>query len=90
MLRNKDTTLKSLNDDLIAFWYLILNRREPGTNYEKLKPMGFNFGDMSIMRWYGLPMDKDPACPCCGDFASSLAAKENFEIKNEDRNFFTK
>ena len=90
LLRGKQTTLEPLNEDLIAPWYLWLSRREPGTNYERLKPMGFDFGDMSIMRWYGLPMGKDPDCPCCGDFVGSLAAKENFEIKNEDRDFFAK
>ena len=90
LLRDKQTTLKSLDEDLIAPWYLWLSRREPGTNYEKLKPMGFNFGDMSIMRWYGLPMDKDPACPCCGDFVRATEEQENFKFSEEDKNFFTR
>ncbi len=88
LLRDKDTTLKSVNDDLIAHRYLWLNRREPGTDYENLAPMGFGFGEISIMRWYGLPMDKDPACPCCGDFVGSTAKKENFKIEKEDKDFF--
>jgi len=88
LLRGKNTTLKSVNDDLIAHWYLWLNRREPDTNYENLVPMGFGFGEISIMRWLGLPMDRDPACPCCGDFVGSIAKKENFEIKKEDKDYF--
>ena len=88
LLGGKNTTLKSLNDDLTAFWYLWLNRREAGTNYENLAPMGFGFGEISIMRWYCLPMDRDPACPCCGDFVGSMAKKENFEIKKEDKDYF--
>ena len=88
LLMDKDTTLKSVNDDLIAHRYLWLNRREPCTDYENLAPMGFGFGEISIMRWYGLPMDRDPACPCCGDFVGSTAKKENFEIKKEDKEYF--
>jgi len=88
LLMDKDTTLKSVNDDLIAHRYLWLNRREPSTDYENLAPMGFGFGEISIMRWYGLPMDRDPACPCCGDFVGSTAKKENFKIEKEDKDFF--
>ena len=51
LLKGKETTLRSLDDDLVAPLYLWLNRREPGTQYENLEPMEFNINGMHILRW---------------------------------------
>ena len=87
IMRNEETTLKTLRDDFKAFWYLWLNRREPDTAYENLAPMGFGL-DMSIMRWYGLPMPKDPACSCCGDITNRTEDGKKIAISEKDMDIF--
>jgi molybdopterin/thiamine biosynthesis adenylyltransferase len=64
---NQATTLRSLDEDLIAPWYLFLNRREKGTPYENLKPLGYDINGLKILRWYGIDIKRDPYCPVCGD-----------------------
>jgi hypothetical protein len=68
LLRGTETTLRPLDDDLVAPLYLWLNRREPGTQFEKLEPLGFSLGGLRILRWYGIDLKRDPGCPVCGDF----------------------
>ena len=63
---NQTTTLRSLDEDLIAPLYLWLNRREEGTPYEKLKPLGYDPNGLKILRWYGIDIKRDPYCPVCG------------------------
>jgi len=84
LLEDQDTTLRSLHEDLAAPWHLWLNRREAGTNYADLEPMAFGLDGLRVLRWYGLPMDRDPHCPCCGDFEAGLAEKEGFRVTQED------
>jgi hypothetical protein len=67
LLKGTETTLASLNDDLVAPLFLWLNRRESGTLYEKLKPLEFNISGMHILRWYGMAMERHPECPVCGE-----------------------
>jgi molybdopterin/thiamine biosynthesis adenylyltransferase len=66
LLKGTDTTLASLDDDLVAPLYFWLNRRESGTQYEKLKPLEFNISGIHILRWYGIEMKRHPKCPVCG------------------------
>lgn len=82
LLGDVKSTLHSLDKDLIAPWYLWLNRREPGTPYEKLKPMGYNVNVMSILRWYGIDLRRHPGCPVCGDFEAHVAKEEGIEVPN--------
>jgi molybdopterin/thiamine biosynthesis adenylyltransferase len=67
LLKGTETTLASLNQDLVAplFWWL--NRRESGTQYEKLKPLEYNISGMHILRWYGIAIERVPECPVCGE-----------------------
>jgi hypothetical protein len=60
--------LHCLNDDLVAPWYLWLNRRETGTQYESLEPLEFNIDGMHVLRWYGVAIERHPGCPVCGNF----------------------
>ncbi|MCX5674659.1 MAG: ThiF family adenylyltransferase [Planctomycetota bacterium] len=76
LLKGKATTFRSLDEDLVASWYLWINRREKDTDYEQLKPLGFNVGGFHILRWYGIDVAPDPECPCCGDFMKSAAKQE--------------
>ena len=80
LLQGQPTTLQSLDEDLVASWYIFLNRREKDTDYEGLDPLEFNVGSMTILRWYGIAMDRDPGCPCCGDFLTHAAAEAGIEI----------
>lgn len=73
LLKGTVTTLRSLDDDLVAPWYLWLNRRMEGTQYENLEPLEFNVGGMTILRWYGIDAKQHPDCPVCGDFEGHLA-----------------
>ena len=73
LLRDVPTTLRSLDEDLVANWFLYLNRREAGTQYEGFEPLGFGVDGMRILRWYGVEFERDPACPMCGSFATTLA-----------------
>jgi len=67
LLKGTETTLASLNEDLVAPLFFWLNRRESGTQYEKLKPLEFNISGMHILRWYGIAMERHPECPVCGE-----------------------
>lgn len=66
LLKGAETTFASLFDDLVAPLFIWLNRRESGTQYEKLKPLEFNISGMHILRWYGIAMERHPKCPVCG------------------------
>jgi molybdopterin/thiamine biosynthesis adenylyltransferase len=79
LLKGRETTFRSLDDDLKASWYLWLNRREPGTQYERLQPLEFNVGGMHILRWYGVDVKQHPACPVCGKFEDLLATQRGVE-----------
>lgn len=74
LLADKQTTLSVLKKDYDAPWYLWLNKPEPGTQYASLPPLSESSDEMTINRWYGIYLDRDPACPICGDFISSIAA----------------
>ena len=73
LLKGTVTTLRSLDDDLVASWYLWINRRELGTQYEKMKPLAFNIDGFHVLRWYGVSVERHPDCPVCGDFEKHLA-----------------
>ena len=84
LLQGRATTLRSLDEDLTAPWYLWLNRREPQTDYEKLDPLGCEVNGFHILRWYGIDYPRDPACPCCGDFNRNVAAAEGIQLGPAD------
>lgn len=66
LLRNIKTTLRSLDEDLVAPLYLWLNRREG--QFKNLEPLEYNIGGMHVLRWYGIDVKPDPECPACGEF----------------------
>ena len=86
LLDGKSTTLRSLDEDLVAPWYLWLNRREAETQYEKLEPLEYNIDGMHIMRWYGIDLPADPACPCCGNFIKTTCETENIDLSTPNTN----
>ncbi len=88
LLAGKPTTLRSLDEDLVAPWYFWLNRREAGTEYEDLQPLEFNIDGMTVLRWYGISLDRNPACPCCGDFVGRVAVEQGVEVSSDEAAFF--
>ena len=67
------TTLASLDEDLVAPWYLFLNRRDLDSPYANLAPLAFGVNGMRILRWYGIDLHRNPACPVCGDFVQQVS-----------------
>jgi molybdopterin/thiamine biosynthesis adenylyltransferase len=73
LLKDSETTLRSLDEDLIAPWFIWLNRREKNTQYESLEPLEYNVDGMHVLRWYGIAVERHPKCPVCGDFIGEQA-----------------
>ena len=78
LIMGRDTTLRSLDEDLVATWLIWLNRREG--QYQNLEPLEYNVNDMHIMRWYGIGLPRNPTCPVCGDTDAIAALADGFEI----------
>lgn len=74
LVANESSTLNTLRRDFDAPWYLWLNRPELGTQYADMPPLSESSDEMTINRWYGIYLDRNEACPVCGDFVASLAA----------------
>jgi molybdopterin/thiamine biosynthesis adenylyltransferase len=82
LLKDKPTTLRALERDYDAPWYLWLNRPEPATPYFDWPPLSESSDEMTINRWYGIYFDRDSECPTCGDFLSSIAANYGLNLDN--------
>jgi molybdopterin/thiamine biosynthesis adenylyltransferase len=80
LMATKPTTLKALEKDYEAPWYLWLNRPEPGTPYASMPPLSDSSDEMTINRWYGIGFERDRSCPVCGDFISSMAAAYGLDL----------
>jgi len=58
-----ESGISSLEEDLVADYYLWANRREKKyKNWDKLE---FRVGQLSILRWYGVRVPKDGSCLSC-------------------------
>lgn len=84
LLKDKATTLRVLERDYDAPWYLWLNRPEPDTPYSNWPPLSESSDEMTINRWYGIYFDRDADCPACGNFLSTLAANYGLHLDNPD------
>ena len=62
-----ETGITSLEEDLLADFYIWANRRE--NVYENWSKLEFNFDKPSILRWYGAKVARDPNCMVCGKLA---------------------
>ncbi len=82
LLQGRETTLRSLDEDLSAAWYLWVNRREADSPYGQLDPLGCHVDGMRILRWYGVHAPPDPECPACGEFGEALARREGVELSD--------
>lgn len=69
LLKGRSAALRSVDEDLVAPWWIWLNRREEGTDYEDLRPLGSEDDGPRILCWYPIARGREPNCPCCGDAA---------------------
>jgi molybdopterin/thiamine biosynthesis adenylyltransferase len=82
LLEGKPSTLHVLDQDFSAPWYLWINRPEPKTEYAALPPLSESVeaNTMTILRWYGVHLDRDTGCPTCGNFEDAL--REAYELRD--------
>jgi molybdopterin/thiamine biosynthesis adenylyltransferase len=85
LLTDKQSSLSILNRDFDAPWYLWLNRPEPGTAYAGWPPLSESSDEMTIHRWYGIYFDRDPDCPACGNFLTTLAASYGLDLASVEK-----
>jgi len=75
LIIGKETTLHMLDEDFDAGLYRWGNRPEPNTDYATCPPLSKSNDEITILRWYGVYLDKDPGCPTCGDFEKAIREK---------------
>ena len=63
--RGKDSGIKSLEEDLIADFYIWANRRD--NTYESWPKMEYGSKTPSVLRWYGARWERNLSCAVCGD-----------------------
>lgn len=63
--RGRESGISSLEDDLVADFYIWANRRD-GV-YQNWEKMGYGSKVPSILRWYGAKWDRNLSCPACGE-----------------------
>jgi len=79
LIKKKESTLHILDKDFTASWYLWINRTELNTKYAGLPPLSDSIDEMTILRWYGVYVNKDSECPTCGDFEQALRKEYRLE-----------
>jgi molybdopterin/thiamine biosynthesis adenylyltransferase len=80
LLKDKPTTLRSLDEDLSASVCLWFNRREAGTDQENWEPLEFNIDGFHVMRWYGAFLPRHENCPACGDHLAGMAKRYSMNV----------
>jgi molybdopterin/thiamine biosynthesis adenylyltransferase len=63
--RGIDSGIESLDEEFEADYYFWVNRRE--RKYRTLVPLKFNANRPTILRWYGVHLEKNPNCLICGN-----------------------
>ncbi|MEK8018041.1 MAG: ThiF family adenylyltransferase [Candidatus Parabeggiatoa sp.] len=63
--RGRESGLSSLEEDLIADFYIWANRREE--TYANWPKMEYGSKTPSILRWYGAKWERNLSCPICGE-----------------------
>ncbi|MDO9016921.1 MAG: ThiF family adenylyltransferase [Deltaproteobacteria bacterium] len=76
LVRGTPSCLAALDADLTSDFYFWANRREE--QYARWQPMGHGLDGLSILRWYGIAMGRDPRCPACGAHAPVADADAAF------------
>jgi molybdopterin/thiamine biosynthesis adenylyltransferase len=63
--KSLNSGLSSLEEDLVADYYFWVNRRE--NKYRDLPKMEYKANQLSILRWYGVRVNKDDSCLTCNN-----------------------
>jgi hypothetical protein len=79
LIVGKESSLHMLDKDFEAGWYFWVNRPEPDTDYSSLPPLCESSNDITILRWYGVHLEKDAGCPTCGEFEKAIREKYGLE-----------
>ena len=88
LIVGKESTLHILDKDFDASWYFWINRPEPNTMYSSFPPLSESSDEMTILRWYGVYLDRDPSCPACGDFEKYV--RNHYKLNDETGNIPTR
>jgi len=79
LIVGKESSLHILDKDFDAGWYIWINRPEPNTDYASWPPLSESSDEMTILRWYGIYLKKDPGCPACGNFENTIREQYGLE-----------
>jgi len=74
--RGKDSGIKSLEEDLIADFYIWANRRD--NTYKNWSKMEYGSKNPSILRWYGAKWERNLSCLVCGETQGNNNADDGF------------
>jgi len=76
--RGKESGIASLEEDLVADFYIWANRRErPYANWPKME---YGSRTPSILRWYGAKWERNALCTLCGVQDEAARASEGTNI----------
>jgi tricorn protease-like protein len=73
--RGKPSGITSLEDDLIADFYIWANRRE--LVYASWPKMEYGTRTPSILRWYGVECERNKSCSACGEQSGEINPEDN-------------
>jgi len=79
LISGRESTLHMLDKDFDANLYRWGNRPEPDTDYASCPPLSKSIDEITILRWYGVYLEKDPGCPTCGDFEKNIRKQYGIE-----------
>jgi molybdopterin/thiamine biosynthesis adenylyltransferase len=74
--RGKDSGIKSLEEDLIADFYIWANRRD--NTYESWPKMEYGSKTPSVLRWYGAKWERNLSCAVCGERQDTINGDDSF------------
>ncbi|MEH1965835.1 HesA/MoeB/ThiF family protein [Nostoc sp.] len=74
--RGQDSGIKSLEEDLIADFYIWANRRD--NTYNNWPKMEYGSKTPSILRWYGAKWERNLSCVVCGETPGAKKADGGF------------
>lgn len=63
--KGKDSGISSLEDELTYDYYIWANRRD--RHYANWKPFQAAGQGPTILKWYGVRVERNPDCPLCGE-----------------------
>ena len=79
LIRGETSSLHILDRDWKCQLVSVDQSRGAGTQYASWPPLSEASDAMTVLRWYGIHLEKDPGCPTCGDFEQAL--KEQYGIE---------